>query len=87
MSRTTPAIVWTCLCVLSIVSVVQLEQGWSAWASAVLVIVIAAIKARLIIRHYVEVRRARRVWRFLYAAWTFAAAATIAVGYVLSLRS
>jgi Na+/citrate or Na+/malate symporter len=82
-----PAIIWICLCALSIVSVVQLEQGWSHRAAAILVVLIAAMKARLVITHYMEATRARRLWRFLYGAWTFAVAATIAVGYVLSLRS
>jgi hypothetical protein len=82
-----PIIIWICLCVLSIVSVVQLKQGWSGWAAAVLVVVIAATKVRLVITHYMEVTDARRLWRFLYGAWTFAAAAAITVGYVLSLRS
>jgi hypothetical protein len=81
-----PAAIWICLCTLSIVSVVQLKQGWSGWAAAVLVVLIAAVKVRLVLSHYMEVTRARRLWQFLYGAWTFAAAATIAVGYVLSLR-
>jgi hypothetical protein len=85
--RAAPVTIWVCLCALSIVSVVQLKQGWSGWAAAVLVVVIAAIKVRLVIRHYMEVTSARRLWRFLYGAWTFAAAATITVGYVLGLRS
>jgi hypothetical protein len=79
-----PRVVWICLCVLSIVSVVQLEQGWSGWAAAVLVILIAATKAHLIIRHYMEATRARPLWRYLYGAWTFAAAATLCIGYLLS---
>jgi hypothetical protein len=82
-----PVLIWICLCALSIVSVVQLKQGWSGSAAAVLVVVIAAMKVHLVMRHYMEVTSARRLWRFLYGAWTFAAAATITAGYVLSLRS
>jgi hypothetical protein len=81
-----PAVVWVCLCALSIVSVVMIEHGGPTWVPAVLATVIAAIKARLIIKHYMEVTRARPVWRMLYGAWTFAAAAALCIGYLLSLR-
>jgi hypothetical protein len=79
--------VWLLLCALSVISVVQLRQGWSGRAAAVLVILIAAIKAQLVIRHYMEVRRARRVWQFLYTAWTVAAAMTLIIGFVMSLQT
>jgi len=82
-----PVIVWVCLCALSIVSVMQLELGWSGSAAAILVIVFAALKARLVIRHYMEATRARPLWRILYGAWTFAVAAAFCIGYVLSLRA
>ena len=87
MNRITPTVVWVLLCTLSIVSVVQLRQRWCGWAAAVLVILIAAAKAQLVMRHYMEVTRARRVWQVLYAAWTVAAAATIIIGFVLSPRT
>jgi cytochrome c biogenesis protein CcdA len=86
VKRLTLSKVWLLLCALSVVSVVQLRQGWSGQAAGVLVILIAAIKAKLVMRHYMEVTRARRVWQFLYTAWTVAVAATIIIGFALSLR-
>jgi Prokaryotic Cytochrome C oxidase subunit IV len=81
-----PVAVWLYLCALSVLSVAQLEQHWSRWIVPLLVVVIAALKAQLIIRAYMEAGRARALWRYLYNAWTFAAAATIGIGYLLSLR-
>jgi heme/copper-type cytochrome/quinol oxidase subunit 4 len=87
MKRPTLVVVWVLLCALSIISVVQLREGWSGRAAALFVILIAAIKAQLVIRRYMEVTRAKRVWQFLYTGWTVAAAATLIIGFVLSLRS
>ena len=82
-STVAPIVIWAVLCLLSMVSVVQLETGWSRRVATLLVVVFAATKAHLVIRHFMEASRARPVWRLLYGAWTFAAAATIAIGYLL----
>lgn len=81
-----PAAVWLVLCVLSVTAVVQLEEGWLRTTAPLLVVLLAAIKARLIIRHYMEAHRARPIWRVLYNAWNFAVAATIGIGYLMSIR-
>jgi hypothetical protein len=81
-----PAAVWLILCVLSVMAVVQLEEGWSHRTASLLVVLLAAIKARLIIRHYMEANRARPTWRILYNAWDFAVAATLGIGYWMSIR-
>ena len=82
----TPAAVWLVLCVLSVMAVVQLEEGSSRTTASLLVVLLAAIKARLIIRHYMEAHRARPLWRLLYNAWDFAVAATLGIGYLISIR-
>jgi Prokaryotic Cytochrome C oxidase subunit IV len=81
-----PAAVWLILCLLSVVAVVQLEEGGSRRTASLLVVVLAAIKARLIIRHYMEADRARAAWRILYNAWDFAVASTLGIGYWMSIR-
>jgi len=80
------AAIWAALCGLTIVSVMVVEEGWWRWSAPMLVAVIAALKARLVIVHYMEAGRARRLWRVLYAAWIFAAAATIILGYLMGAR-
>ena len=81
-----PAAVWLVLCGLSVMAVAQLEEGSSRTIASLLVVLLAAIKARLIIRHYMEAHRARPLWRVLYNAWDFAVAATIGIGYLMSVR-
>jgi len=72
-----PYLACAALCGLTLVSVTLVEEGWWRWSAPIMVTVIAAIKARLVVVHYMEAHRARRVWRVLYGAWIFAAAATI----------
>jgi hypothetical protein len=81
-----PAAVWLTLCLLSVVAVVQLEEGRSRTTASLLVVLLAAIKARFIIRYYMEADRARLLWRILYNAWDFAVAATLGIGYWMSIR-
>ena len=86
ITRRSPLTVWAVLCVLSVLSVLQLEEKWLSWSASVLVTVIAGVKSRLVIVHYMEVSRARAKWRALYGAWTFATATVIIAGYLLSRR-
>lgn len=81
---TDAAVLWVILCALSIFSVVQVEEGWWSRLAAVLVIVIAAAKARLVIQHYMEAKRARPLWRVMYNAWNIVTAAIIIAGYLLA---
>ena len=79
-----PATIWAITCVLTVLSVAQVQAGWWRWATPVLVVLIAAVKARLIILHYMEARHARAHWRLLYGAWNSAVAAVIIIGYLLT---
>ena len=80
-----PALVWCVLCALTILAVTLVEAGRWRGASCVVVVVIAAVKSRLVILHYMEATRVARHWRFLYEAWNFAAAATIVIGYLMGI--
>jgi Prokaryotic Cytochrome C oxidase subunit IV len=79
-----PSVIWAILCALTLLSVGQIEAGWWRAAAAPLVVVIAGLKAHLVMRHYMETGRARPVWRLLYAGWVFAASAALIVGYAMS---
>ena len=80
-----PMGVWCALCGLTLMSVALMEEGWHRSVASILVVLIAAVKSRLIILHYMEANRALRHWRFLYETWNFAVSATIIIGYVMSL--
>ena len=75
--------VWCLLCALTVLAVAVVETGQWRGAAAVAVVLIAAVKARLVILHYMEASRAAKRWRFLYEAWNVAVAATIVIGQLI----
>lgn len=81
-----PTLIWVALMSLTVLSVSLFEGGWLGRMSSVLIVLIAAVKARMVILHYMEATSAARHWRFLYETWNFAASATIIIGYLLSLK-
>lgn len=82
-----PSVVWLLLVGLTLVSVGLFEGGVLGSALSVVIVLIAAVKSRMVILHYMEAKHASGRWRFLYELWNFAAAATIIIGYVLSARA
>jgi heme/copper-type cytochrome/quinol oxidase subunit 4 len=80
-----PAVVWCMLCGLTLLSVALVEEGWHRSFASVVIVLIAAVKSRLVIVRFMEANRAGRHWRFLYVTWNFAVAATIIIGYVVSV--
>lgn len=78
-------VVWVILISLTLLSVALFETGWLGKMSSVLIVLIAAVKSRLVIIHYMEAKHAARHWRFLYETWNFAVTATITIGYILSV--
>jgi heme/copper-type cytochrome/quinol oxidase subunit 4 len=78
-----PVVVWCLLCGLTLLSVALVEGGWHRSAAPIIIVVIAAVKSRLVILHYMEANRAARHWRFLYETWNFAVTATIVIGYLM----
>ena len=80
-----PMVVWCALCGLTLLSVALMEEWWHRSVASILIVLIAAVKSRLVILRYMEANRALRRWRFLYETWNFAVSATIIIGYVMSL--
>jgi len=80
-----PMVVWCALCGLTLLSVALVEEGWQRNVASILIVLIAAVKSRLVILHYMEVSRASRHWRFLHETWNFAVSATIIIGYAMSI--
>lgn len=79
-----PSGIWAVLVALTCLSVALVEEG-SPQTASIIVIAIAAVKARLVIIHYMEVKYAAKHWQFLYKTWNYAAAATILIGQYMAL--
>ncbi|MEY2892184.1 MAG: hypothetical protein RJA98_2092 [Pseudomonadota bacterium] len=79
-----PIVVWACLCALTVASVLLAESGRWRSATPVLIVLIAAVKSRMVILNYMEARHALAHWRFLYETWNFAVAATLIMGSLLA---
>ncbi|SFV02571.1 cytochrome C oxidase subunit IV family protein [Pseudoduganella namucuonensis] len=84
--RCTTAGVWIFLTVLTLLSLAVFENVSWREAASVLAVLVAMTKVRVVIVSFMEVGRALPHWRFLFESWNFAAAATIVIGYVSSLR-
>lgn len=80
-------VIWCVLCALTGVSVSLVEGGWLHGAAPVLIMLIAALKSRLIMLHYMEANRAAKHWRFLYETWNFTITLMIIIGYVMSTEA
>jgi hypothetical protein len=78
-----PVVVWCLVCGLTFLSVALIEGGWRRGLVSIIVVLIAAMKSRLVILHYMEANRAARHWRFLYETWNFAVTATIVIGCLM----
>jgi heme/copper-type cytochrome/quinol oxidase subunit 4 len=78
-----PAVVWCLLCGLTLLSVGLVEGGWRRSVASIVIVLVAAMKSRLVILHYMEANRAARHWRFLYETWNFAVTTTIVIGYLM----
>lgn len=79
-----PSLIWALLIFLSFMSVSVFEEGWLPSASTIFVVGIAAIKSRLVIRHYMEAKYAAKHWQLLYGSWNYAAAAVIVIGHYMT---
>lgn len=82
-----PVRVWLLLMGLTLCSVALFEGGWLGPAASIVIVLIAAWKSRMVILHFMEARHAPGHWRVLYELWNFAAAATLLIGYLVSLRA
>jgi hypothetical protein len=80
-------VIWCVLCGLTGVSVSLVEGGWLHGAAPVLIMLIAALKSRLIMLDYMEANRAAKHWRFLYETWNFTITLMIIIGYVMSTEA
>jgi cytochrome c oxidase subunit IV len=67
---------------------------WSASGGVVssseataIVVMVATVKARLVILHFMDLKAAPRSWRFVFEAWVVLSTAVILGGYWYGLRA
>jgi heme/copper-type cytochrome/quinol oxidase subunit 4 len=79
-----PTTIWLTLIALTGLSVVIAER--LAWrdAATVTIFALAAVKAYLVITHYMETDRAPPQWRALYPLWAGVIGLTLIVGHLLT---
>jgi heme/copper-type cytochrome/quinol oxidase subunit 4 len=77
--------VWLVLVLLTSTSFALAERAPSAGLAATAVVLIAALKVRLVFVHFMELRWRPLPWRLVFELWTLAAAAIIVCGYWLAV--
>lgn len=76
-------IVWVVLMVATCASTWFLSKdSFSPTVATVAIMLIAAVKVRLVIMHFMEVRRAPLALRFVCEAWVLAVTALVVVVYL-----
>jgi hypothetical protein len=88
MFQSRSSIIWAILVALSVVSLFAVENDILRAGTALVVIAVAGIKARLIMTHFMETELAPKAWRRMYGAWILVASTIILVGnYVAVLQA
>jgi heme/copper-type cytochrome/quinol oxidase subunit 4 len=83
-TKISPTTVWLILIALTGIAVGTAER--LAWreAATVTIFALAAVKAYLVITHYMETDRAPPQWRTLYPLWAGVIGLTLIVGHLLA---
>ena len=77
--------VWLILVSLTLFGFALAEQSISARLAATSVILVAAVKVRLVFVNFMELEWRPLPWRLLFELWTVASAAIIVGGYWLAI--
>lgn len=77
--------VWLALIAMTFVAFLIFEGGTFASLSAFAIVVIAALKSRLVIEHFMEISHAPGNFPLLYRTWNFVVCAIIIIGCYASL--
>lgn len=76
---------WFLLILLSAGSFAAIEGGLITAIASVIVVVIAAWKARFIMVYFMEIKSVGRNWQALYSGWILAVAAMLLVGNFVAM--
>jgi hypothetical protein len=82
-----PFRVWLALILLTCLSVLGAEKIEGRAIVLGSIFVIAALKAELIIDHFMEARRAERHWLIMYLIWVVAVTCLLTIGHMPDLWS
>jgi caa(3)-type oxidase subunit IV len=85
--RHTATVVWVALSLATCVSWWLAENRGSAAGATVIIMLIAAFKARLVLLHFMELKTAPLPWRFLFEGWVVIFTGVILAGYWVALGS
>ena len=80
-----PALLWAFLVGLTAASLAVFEGHLSPLVGGTAVVLIASLKSRMVILHYMEARRAPRHWRLAYDTWNFTCASLIVIANTVTL--
>jgi cytochrome c oxidase subunit 4 len=59
----------------------------SSFEATAIVVIVAAVKARLVILHFMDLKAAPRSWRFVFEAWVVLSTSVILGGYWYGLHA
>ena len=80
--------VWSLLCLLSAASFAVVEGGLLTAIASLIVVAVVALKARIIMVQFMEIKSIPRNWQVMYAAWIISASAIILCGnFIAMLKS
>lgn len=80
-----PTLLWVFLVGLTAASLAVFEGHLTMLVGGTAMIMIAAVKSRLVIMNYMEAKRAPRHWRMAYDTWNFTCASLIVVANAVTL--
>jgi len=82
--RFTPATAWIALVAAALASWALTERFGAVRFATTAVVLIAALKVRLVVAHFMELRAGDLPWRRVFDIWVVAVAAIILGGYWLT---
>ncbi|MBI2963112.1 MAG: cytochrome C oxidase subunit IV family protein [Deltaproteobacteria bacterium] len=87
LMRRTATVVWIVLSLATGVSWWLAEREGSTAGATVLIMLIAAFKARMVMLHFMELKAAPLPWRCVFEGWVVIFTGVILAGYWVSLAA
>lgn len=79
-----PTGIWLLLVGITVISTLAAERHLAGMVITVVIFILAAIKAHMVIMHYMEAKHAAPHWRALYQWWVAIAATILAIGHFVA---
>lgn len=79
------SLIWLALMLATVATTWWLaKDGFSARVGTVAIFLIAAVKARLVLMHFMELGHAPRPWRIVFEIWVLAATGAVLGFYLMT---